>query len=209
MRPAVLGVHEGLGISRRLPPIVRGGPRISAMELAVLILLGICAGLVSTVVKLNLGLPGHNIIRVVFPMVLGLALVPRWGAASLMGLSGTATAAVLTIGRSGGLGVGAMTSLALTGLLLDLALVGARNGRSVYVGLTLAGLAANACAFLVRGGSKLLAGGQVDGLPIELWWPKAAITYPVFGILAGLISAAVWFRIKARQQPHTDHEATR
>ena len=172
-----------------------------------LVSLGICAALVSTVVKLNLGLPGHNIIRVIFPMALGLSLVPRSGAASLIGLSGTAAASVLMIGRSGG--AGAITSLALTGLMLDLALRGAPNGRSVYVRLALAGLAANVAALLVRGGFKLLAGGQIDGLPLELWWPKAVLTYPLCGILSGLISAAAWFRITSAKRPNADHEAAR
>src|SRR5574340_450164 len=204
MRSAILSVHEGLGISRRLPLMVRGEARISGAELAVLAFLGVCAALLSTVVRLNLGLPGHNIIRVVFPMALGMALVPRCGAASLVGLSGMGAALALTAGRAGGLGVGAATSLALTGLLVDLALVGARSGRSIYVRLTLAGLVANLAALAVRGGSKLLAGGMVDGLPLELWWPKAVLTYPLCGLLAGLLSAAVWFRVSARQSPHAD-----
>ena len=207
MRPTVLSIHGGLGIARRLPPIVQASPRISYAELAVLVSLGVCAALFSTVVKLNLGLPGHNIIRVIFPMALGLSLVPRSGAASLMSLSGMAAASVLMIGRSGG--AGAITSLALTGFMLDLALHGARNGRSVYIRLTLAGLAANVAALLVRGGVKLLAGGQIDGLPVELWWPKAVLTYPLCGILSGLISAVVWFRITAAKRSNADHEVGR
>jgi hypothetical protein len=209
MRSTVLGFHAGLGFSRRLSIFAQAGPRVSAAELGMLVLLGICAALLSTVVKLNLGLPGHNIIRVIFPMALGLAVVPRIGAASVMGLSGTAVAAALALGRTGvgvNIGVGAITSLALTGLLVDLALLGAKNGWSIYVRLTLAGLAANIVAMLVRGGSKLLSGGQVDGLPIEFWLPKAALTYPICGILAGLISAIVWFRMTARQQPFADRE---
>jgi hypothetical protein len=201
MRFGVLQLHDGLGVCRRLPAIAPTAPRVSAAELGVLALLGISAGLLSTVVKLNLGLPGHNIIRVIFPMALGLSLVPRVGTASFVGLSGTVAAAGVALGRSGNFGAGAMTSLALTGLLLDLALLGARNGWAIYLRLTLAGLAANTAALLVRGGSKFLAGGQVDGLPMEVWWPKAALTYPLCGILAGLISAIVWFRITARQQP--------
>jgi hypothetical protein len=198
MLSTVLAVHEGLGASRRFPALARAGPQVSAWEFAVLILLGIAAAVVSVFVKLSLGVPGHNIVRVIFPMALGLALVPRRGAASVMGLSGMGAAMLFVIGGERGLGAGAATSLVLTGLLLDLALLGARSGPSVYLRLTLAGLAANLAAFLVRGGVKLLNGGLVDGQPLELWWPKAAVTYPLCGLLAGLISAAVWFRITAR-----------
>jgi hypothetical protein len=62
------------------------------------------------------------------------------------------------------------------------------------VRLALAGLGANLVAFLVRGGAKLISGGAIEGMPLEVWLPWAAITYPAFGLLAGLISAAVWFR---------------
>lgn len=209
MRSAVLGMHDALGISRRLPPFLQTAPRISPAELAVLVLLGVCAAVLTVVVKLGLGVPGHNIVRVIFPMALGLAVVPRHGAASVIGVSGTAAAVVLAMGRSGGLGVGALTSLALTGLLLDLVLIGARNGRSIYVRLTLAGLAANAAAFLIRGGSKAFSGGQLDGLPLEVWWPKAAVTYPLCGIIAGLISAVVWFRATARPRSEAKPEVDR
>ena len=204
MLSTVLTVHEGLGAARRFPALARIGPRVSAWEFAVLVLLGAAAAVVSVFVKDKLGVPGHNIVRVVFPLALGLALVPRRGAASVMGLSGMGAAMIFLLGGERGLGAGAATSLVLTGLLLDLALLGARSGPSVYLRLTLAGLAANAAAFLVRGGVKLLSGGLVDGHPLELWWPKAAVTYPLCGLLAGLISAAVWFRITARTSPKGD-----
>ena len=205
MRTTVLTVHEGLGVCGRFPSIARDGERISAAELGVLLGLGVTAGAVSALVKLNLGIPGHNIIRVIFPMVLGLALVPRRGSTSIMGLGALASAPVLAIvGR--GLGVGAMTSLVLTGFVLDLALLGARPGRSLHLRLALAGAAANLVAMLIRGGVKVIAGGQLDGLPLAVWFPKAIITYPVCGAVAGLISAAVWFRFAADRSDR-DHEA--
>jgi hypothetical protein len=185
--------HEGLGTARRFPSVLPAASRVLALQLGLMVLIG-CAIAVLCQIKLSLRVPGHNIIRVVLPMALGLWLAPRRGAATVMGLSGMAMAGALSLGGRAGLGTGALTSLALTGLLLDLALWGARSGWSVYVRLTLAGLAANLLAMLVRGGSKWLSGGAVDGLPIELWWPTAVFTYPLCGLLAGLISAVVWFR---------------
>ena len=65
--------------------------------------------------------PGHAILRSVLPMALGLACVPRRGAGCVMG--GTALGTATCLGLFGhGPGVGNLTSLALTGPLLDLAL---------------------------------------------------------------------------------------
>jgi len=197
MLSTLLSVHGGLGGSGRFRSISRVGGQVTAAELATLFGLGACSAFLSAYMKLNLGIPGHNIIRVVFPMALGLALVPRRGAASAMGLSGLATGSFLTVVGAGHIGSGAITSLTLTGVLVDLALLGARRGWSIYYRLALAGLAANMVAFLVRAGTKSLGGGQ---LIHPLWFSKASLTYPACGILAGLISAAVWFRATAGEQ---------
>ncbi len=203
---SVFAVREGLIDTGRFRSLTRPGRSISAAECGLLVLLGlVAAGLCG--LRLNLAIPGHNIIRVVFPMALGLALVPRRGAASIMGLSGSAGAAALVLGGSPGLGAGAATSLVLTGFLLDLALVKARSGPSVYVRLVLAGLAANLAAFLVRGGGKALGAGSPGHMPAETWWLKAPVTYAICGALAGLLGAAVWFRFAARPKPPADREA--
>jgi hypothetical protein len=207
MLATILRVHRGLSISRRFPLAPPGGEAVSVRELAALLFLGVCAALVSAFVKLNLGVPGHNIIRVIFPMALGLAMVPRRGSASIMGLSGLLAGGVFMLGGARSLGAGAMTSLVLTGLLLDLALLRARNGWQVYLRLTLAGVGANLIALLIRGGVKFVEGGLVTGLPLAVWFPKAIATYPLCGALAGLISAAAWFRFAADAPPGPHDEA--
>lgn len=208
MFSTILAAHEGLGVSHRFPAVSRSAERISAVELGTLFLLGSGAAALSVFLNLSLGIPGHNVIRVIFPMVLGLALVPRQGAGSVMGLSGLASAAVFSVAGARGIGAGAMTSLALTGVVLDLALLGARNGRSVYLRLAAAGVAANMVAFLMRGGVKMFTGGKVGAVPFAVWWPKAVITYPVCGAVAGLICAAVLFRATAGGKPESDREAS-
>lgn len=201
---SVFTVRDGLIDAGRVRALSRPGRSISAVEAGLLVFMGlVAAGLCG--LKLNLGIPGHNILRVVFPMALGLAMVPRRGAATIMGLSGSAGAAAMLLGGARAFGSGAATSLILTGFFLDLALVKARGGPSVYVRLVLAGLAANLTAFLVRGGGKA-AGLGFEGLPLELWWRSAVVTYPLCGAAAGLLSAAVWFRFAAGPKPRADRE---
>ena len=191
MLSKVLTVQEGLGASGRLRSGRRLAESVTLAELAVLWLLGTLAALVSAYVKLGAGIPGHNILRVVFLMAFGLALVPRRGSASVMGLSGLVTAVFVGVFGRHGLGLGAATSLIVTGFLVDVALLGSRSGRSVYLRLALAGLSANMLALAARGCAKLLEGD------FALWWPKAVVTYPACGLIAGLVSAAVWFRFSA------------
>ncbi len=194
MFPSVFAVHPGLQLSGRLPALARQERGLAAAEFAVLFVLGIAAAVLSSMLKLNLGVPGHNIVRVIFPMALGLALVPRRGSGSVMGLGGLVGAAGFSMGGVAGLGAGAATSLVLTGFFLDAALLGARSGKSVYLRLTMAGLAANLAAFLIKVAEKSFFVGGLEGGPLAVWWPKAIVTYSVCGLAAGLLSAMVWFR---------------
>lgn len=194
MLSTVLARHDGLGAAGRLPAVSRPGTAISPAELTALAALGGVTALAAAFLTRGLGIPGHNIIDVVFPMALGLALVPRRGAASVMGVSSFAAAGVLMLGGVRGIGLGAMTSLLATGVFLDVALRGARTGRAIYLRLTLAALAANLLAFAIRGGEKLLVDGPL-AQPLAAWLPRAIVTYPLCGLAAGLISAAVWFRV--------------
>jgi hypothetical protein len=197
MRVAVLSFHPALGLARRWRPLDQTDRTISAVELAVLVVLGVGSAVASSAVRLGLGIPGHNILRVVLPLALGLALVPRLGSASIMNLSAVAGGGGLWLAGARGMGVGAMTSLGLTGFLMDLALIGARSGRSIYVRLALAGLASNVLAFLAKAGSKLYYGVAGGERPLASWLPEAAVTYTVCGILAGLIGAAACFRFSS------------
>ncbi len=196
MTSGILSVHPGLDSCRRAGLDARQGSRISAAELGLLGLLGASAAWASAFVKTGWGVPGHNILLVIFPMATGMALVPRRGSASVVGASGVAAGGLFTLFGPHGLGSGALAGLAMLGLALDAALRGARCGRGVYLRLAAAGLGANLAAFAVRAGHKL-AGDAAR--PWDLWWPEAVVTYPACGLLAGLISAAVWFRASARQ----------
>jgi hypothetical protein len=162
------------------------------MEIGVLLAAGVVAGLTAAAPDFHLRIPGHAILRSIFPMALGMALVPRRLGGVVMACSALGTAFLLNGFGVAGLGAGAITSLSLTGPLLDAAVWRARAGWRLYLCFVVAGLASNLVALLVRAG----AGG---GRPAEFWWQQAVITYPLCGIVAGLVSAAVWFQLRERQ----------
>lgn len=170
--------------------------RLHLAELGVLLGAGALAALVVSYVTLGLRIPGHAIVRAVLPMSLGLSLAPRRGGGLVMGASASST--VFLLGSMGGPypGIGAMTSLCLLGPMMDLALWRIKSGWPVYLGFALAGGLANFAALLVRGTGKM---SGLDGATQRLWadWATMAPwSYTVCGILAGLLSAAVWFRLR-------------
>ncbi|MCG6989589.1 MAG: hypothetical protein LJF06_15615 [Gemmatimonadetes bacterium] len=194
----VLPLDEILRQQSRLRGLAGARPA-SVLEVSTLVSMGVLAGLLTAFVQLNLRLPGHHILFAVFPMALGIALVPRRRAGLLMALSALGCTGGLHLAGVGLGGVGAMTSLLATGPLLDLALRWGRSGTRLYVAFVAAGAASNALAFVVRGAAKAFAfQGLAGGRAFGGWWPEAMATYAAAGIAAGLISAAAWFRLRER-----------
>jgi hypothetical protein len=206
---AILDVHGGLFESSRMPTLARPGQNVSALEVALLLLLGTGTTLAATFDNFHLGIPGHAILWTVFPTALGLAVVPRRTSGCMMGLSALATALGLRAMGTSGTGVGAMTSLALTGPLLDLALWRVEKGWRLYLGFALAGLGSNVAAFFVSWGMRGidLAHKAGSGGGGAAWLARAAWTYPVCGLLAGLLSAVVWFHFRQRQSEQPPRDA--
>jgi hypothetical protein len=188
--------NPALAADSRVRSIGRLNDHVSTLEVVTLVLLGVTAAVMSGYVRLGLRIPGHSIVLAVLPMAFGIAVVPRQLAGTTMSVSAMLTAALLSASGVRYFGVGAMASITAVGPLLDLALARARGGWRLYLGFVLAGLAANTVAFSVRGASKLL---QVEGLGRRLfsdWLSQAAVTYVLAGALAGLLSAACWFRMR-------------
>ena len=191
-RPLV--VHTTLADSSRLRAITSPDERTKAWELVFLVACGSAAAAASVYLDFRLRIPGHAIIRAVFPMIMGLAFVPRRGAGTIMGVSALAASLGLRAVAPGtGFSLGALTSLVLTGPLLDLCIQRARVGWRLYLGFALAGLSANLVAFAVRGGTKLFAVEHLGARPLSVWLRHASFSYVICGLLAGLISGLVWF----------------
>lgn len=196
MKTLSLPIEPRLRAVSRLPALGADRDAVSAAGLAALVLLGAAAAVLTTYVRLRLRLPGHQIVFAVFPMALGLALVPRRWAGSTMGLAALATMVLLGAGGADLPGIGARTSLVLTGPLLDVAVRTGRTSGRLYAGFVLAGIASNATAMLVRGGTKLLGFDLSPGVrAFGPWLEQALVTYAVSGLIAGLLSAAAWFHL--------------
>ena len=212
MRLMVLPAHEGLCQATRLPWLQHTERALPALEWAGLMLFGGLAACASIFWDWGLRMPGHSILQAVFPMVCGLAVVPRRGAGSVMGAGALLTWGALHWGGHVSTGFGSTTSLLLTGPLMDAALWTAKPGRRLYLSFALAGLAANGAAFAMRGTVKYFGWEGVTKRPFAAWWPEAVFTYALCGVLAGLISAAVWFHATGHREssapPDQDQEPT-
>jgi hypothetical protein len=112
------------------------------------------------------------------------------------------TGLLLHATRLGSAGMGAMTSVLLGGILLDFVGSRVRSGWQLYVGMALAGLATNMVAFGVKACSKIALLGVAGGHSWHSWWPRAVVTYPLFGLAAGLICAMILFRLRQSDERH-------
>ena len=108
-----------------------------------------------------------------------------------MGLAASLMALVHTMLYGAG-GAGSLTGLIVLGPLLDISLLPVKNGRGAYFAFAAAGILANCSALLAQGIVKYnwSRGRQ----PVEVWLLTAGWTYPLFGLVAGLIAAAICFR---------------
>jgi len=179
--------------------LTRDRAAVSLAELSFLVSMGATTGLVRCLVDLRLGLPGHSIVLIVLPLALGIALAPRRGAGTVMGLSAAATALTFKCAGIGhAVGPGAFTSLAVTGVAFDVWMARLRGKKSVYASWILAAFSANFLAFVVRAGMKL--SGAWPGVGVGAfrpgWLARAAVSYSACGIVAGFVCAWICFKFR-------------
>lgn len=196
-------VNDGLVEAARFPSLTRARSRISAIELLLLLSCGAAAAAAVAYVKLSLRIPGHSIVLAALPLVLGLSLAPRRLAGSAMSAGAVGTAWLLTAAGAS-FGSGATVSLLLIGPMMDVAVRHARRGRRVYAALVLAGVSTNLLALGSRAAFKVLGLELADARPFDSWWLQASVTYPLSGIVAGLLGALCWFHFNDRSkgEPH-------
>lgn len=205
---AGMRLNPGLRGASRLHGLTHDSDSVTIVELLTLVGTGVLAAALSTLVDLHLRVPGHAILKVVFPISAGFALVPRRGAGTVLCASALATSLCLRgLGPGGfGAGFGALTSLAVIGPLLDWTLRHAKPGRSIYLRVMTAGLLANLAALTVKASLKGFGLEPVGGRPLSVWLGQAIVTYTVCGLVAGLLSALVWF-VSRSTHASTDENA--
>lgn len=213
MSVMILPSHAGLQAATRLRSPASVGDAARVWEWLFLVSAGVTAALASTFIDFTalsawaspyldskLRIPGHAILRIVFPMAIGLAVVPRRGAGTVMAGSALLTSLSLRMGGFAGdeLSLGALTSLTSIGPILDWTLRRSTGGWRLYLDFALAGLAGNLLALFVRGMAKATGFEHAGGRPLVAWIAQASVTYVVCGLVAGLLGGLILFSARRR-----------
>jgi ABC-type thiamin/hydroxymethylpyrimidine transport system permease subunit len=151
-----------------------------------LILLALFAALVvvaKIALRLPLQLPGHSGIFWMAIVIVGAGVVPKVGAASLIGLTSGLIAAFLGLGDFGALNT--FLSYTMLGVGTDAALLLLGRNPENLVVATLAGTIGHLCKFLVKWGFAVVAGAPVGFVALGTF--RAVIGYLIFGALGGLL----------------------
>ena len=205
--PSMWSVNQPLSQRSRLGRVMLSPAGTGLLDVAILVGCGFTAAVMSALIDLNLRLPGHAILKVVLPLSLGMSLVPRQGAGVTMGASAGATLWGMSLFGGSGVGPGAATSLLLLGPLLDLAVRRVGPGWRLYAAFGIAGLMANLGAFVVRGGTKMSGGSLAGTRLLHDWLSVAPVSYALCGLIAGFVSAAIFFGSGEVKQSHIEHKA--
>jgi hypothetical protein len=194
----MLPIHSGLADRSRLTSRI-GIRSTDVSALLILLTAGALAAVSLVCFDMKLRIPGNAILRGIFPMAIGLALAPRRQGGTVMGISAVASACLLHFSGGFKLGTGSLTSLAMIGPCLDVCLGRVDSGWKLYGSFVLAGFACNLLALTVRAASKFGGWEAVTSRPFATWWYQAVGSYTACGIVAGLISAIVWFRLSTKK----------
>ena len=152
-----------------------------------LFLLALFAALI-VVAKIALHLPlqlsGHSGIFWMAIIIVAARVVPKRGAASLVGLTSGIMAAFLGLGDLGALNT--LISYAMAGVGADLALLLLRDPENIACAV-LAAMFGHLCKFMVKWIFSMMAGAPVGF--VALGMAKALFGYLLFGALGGLLGA--------------------
>jgi hypothetical protein len=157
----------------------------STFQLILLALLAALIVVAKIALRLPLQLPGHSGIFWMAIVIVAAGIVPKVGAASLVGLTSGIIAAFLGMGDFGALNT--FLSYTMVGVCTDLALLLlGRNPENVVVAV-LAATFGHMGKFLVKWGLGVLTGAPVGFVALGLL--RALVGYVVFGALGGLLGA--------------------
>ncbi len=152
-----------------------------------LILLALFAALVvvaKIALRTPLQMPGHSGIFWMAIIIVAAGVVPKRGAASLVGLTSGILAGFLGMGDFGALNT--LLSYTMVGVGTDLALWLLRNPENVVVA-ALAATLGHLCKFLVKWIFGIVAGAPVGFVALGLL--RAVLGYIIFGAIGGVLGA--------------------
>ncbi len=155
----------------------------STFQLILLALFGALIVVAKIALRLPLQLPGHSGIFWMAIVIVAAGVVPRIGAASLVGLTSGIMAAFLGMGDFGALNT--FLSYTMVGVGTDLALLLLGRTPENLIVATLAATIGHIGKFLVKWGFGVLSGAPVGFVALGLL--RAIVGYVVFGALGGLL----------------------
>jgi ABC-type thiamin/hydroxymethylpyrimidine transport system permease subunit len=154
----------------------------STFELILLALLAALIVVLKIALRLPLQLPGHSGIFWMAIIIVAAGVVPKPGAASLVGLTSGILASFLGMGDFGGLNT--ILSYAMVGVGADLVLLLLGSPESLVV-CALAGCFGHMGKFLVKWALAAISGAPVGFVALgEL---RAVVGYIIFGAIGGVL----------------------
>jgi len=159
-------------------------PYFSTFELILLTLFSTLVVVSKIALRFPIQMPGHSGLFWVAIVIVAAGVVPKRGAASLVGLSSGILAAFLGLGDFGPLDTG--LSYTMVGIGIDLALALLQNPENVFLA-ALAGALGHTGKFLVKWAIGMLTGAPLGFIALGLFW--SLLNYLVFGALGGALGA--------------------
>ena len=156
----------------------------SLFELVLLALFSALVIVAKIALRLPVQLPGHSGLFWMAIVIVAAGVVPKRGAASLVGLTSGILAAFLGVGDLGALNT--LLSYALLGIGTDLALWLLQQPDKI-VAAALAGAIGHLCKLLVKWVLGLVTGAPIGFIALGLAWSFA--NYVFWGALGGILGA--------------------
>jgi hypothetical protein len=157
---------------------------LSIFELILLALFAALVVVAKIALRLPIQLPGHSGLFWMAIVVAGAGVVPKRGAASLIGLTSGILAAFLGLGDFGALNT--FVSYTLVGLGTDLALWLLRDPENLLAA-ALTGALGHLAKFVVKWVFGMVSGAPLGFIALGLAW--SLVNYLVWGALGGLLGA--------------------
>lgn len=155
---------------------------LSTFQLVLLVLFAALVVVAKIALKTPLQLPGHSGLFWMAIIVVAAGVVPKPGAASLVGLTSGILASFLGMGDFGALET--LLSYTMVGVGVDLALLLLRNLDNLVI-CALVGILGHLGKFLVKWALGALTGAPLGFVALGL--ARSLVSYIIFGALGGLL----------------------